>query len=81
MGIGTTEIAFLLVVAVATLVATVVYLQRTTLVLAVFCLIAVLVSPADLMSTLLIAVPNCLLYLFATGASGRGVNSHVRLTS
>ncbi|QDU40455.1 hypothetical protein Mal4_48120 [Maioricimonas rarisocia] len=76
MGIGTAEIAFILVVTLASAAAAFVGKQREVPVLAAFCLIAVLVSPADLFSALLIAGPNCLLYLLATKYRSPGLDHH-----
>jgi Sec-independent protein secretion pathway component TatC len=65
MGIGTIEVAFLVLV---TLTATAIVMatkRRWIAVVPAFFLIAICVSPSDIVSTLLIGVPNCVLFLVA----------------
>jgi len=63
MSVGTLEIAFLAVATVALGIAAVATKRRWLAAFPLFFVVAALVSPADLMSTLLIAIPNCALGL------------------
>ena len=65
MGIGIVEIVFLVVVALATVLIVATTKRRWVLVVPAFFVVAVLVSPADLVSTLVIGVPNCVLFVVA----------------
>ena len=65
MGIGIVEVAFLVLVAFATAVTVMAAKRRWVEVIPAFFLIAVLVSPSDIVSTLLIGVPNCVLCVVA----------------
>ena len=65
MGIGILEIALLFIVTACVAVAVVMTKRRWLLGLPVYFVIATLCSPADPLSTVLIAVPCCLVYVFA----------------
>jgi Sec-independent protein secretion pathway component TatC len=75
MGIGIVEIGFLFLVTLVTALTVKATKRRWLVVFPVFFLIAVVVSPADLFSTLLIGLPNCVLFALAfkyfAGDSGR----------
>ena len=65
MGIGIVEIAFLVLVTLATALTVMATKRRWVVVVPAFFLIAVFVSPSDIVSTLLIGVPNCILFVLA----------------
>jgi Sec-independent protein secretion pathway component TatC len=65
MGIGILEIAFLVGVTIATALTVMATKRRWVAVVPAFFLIAIFVSPSDIVSTLLIGVPNCVLFVLA----------------
>ena len=65
MGIGIVEIVFVVVVALVTALIVATTKHRWLVVVPAFFVVATLVSPADLVSTLLIGVPNCVLFVVA----------------
>ena len=65
MGIGIVELAFLVLVTLATALTVMATKRCWVVVVPAFFLIAVLVSPSDIVSTLLIGVPNCVLCVVA----------------
>ncbi len=65
MSIGIVEIAFLVLVALAAALTAMATKRRWVAMIPAFFLIAVVVSPSDIVSTLLIGVPHCLLFVGA----------------
>ncbi|MBM83876.1 MAG: hypothetical protein CMJ78_25250 [Planctomycetaceae bacterium] len=65
MGIGALEIALILIAAMFCELTVRKTKQHWLRLIPVFVMIAAVASPADLLSTLMIAVPNVILYCFA----------------
>ena len=65
MGISIVEVAFLVLVTLATALTIMATKRRWAVVVPAIFLIAVCVSPSDIVSTLLIGVPNCVLFVVA----------------
>ena len=63
MSVGVVEIGFLLVVAVGAWVAVARTKQKWMGAIPLFFLFATLTSPSDIVSTLLIGLPNCVLFV------------------
>ncbi len=63
MSVGVVEVAFLLAVTIGARVAVTRTKQRWIGAIPLFFLFATLISPADIASTLLIGLPNCVLFV------------------
>ena len=81
MNIGPLELAFLMIVSLLTIMAVWRTKRRWLGALPLFVVIAILASPADIASTVAIAIPNGILYVIAVSRALRSHSDEVPSTS